>query len=382
MSNFNDMWSATGFAEPELDSYSLAELLPGTRRGLQVMASFALLVQSGIAFYAWFWHDSGQVLYTNLLLAALSIHVLLSAEAVRDVRTMQVLGMALLVVNAAAITLLAHRAGELTIGMMAAIVMLFVAIPLVPWALREALIVIGLTYALMAASLLGVPGRFDGESLLVLQLLILGSGSVVAVMSARANLTRKRELRARYDLEQTRQRMERLSMQDHLTSAWNRRYLQQNFDAIVERCRADGHTLKMAILDIDEFKDINDQLGHQAGDRLLVRLADVFIRHLGDDGLLVRLGGDEFQILYCGVDLKGLIGRAVAEMQNRAAAEGVDRGHPITLSAGIANASMQHSVDYDQLYRLADTALYTAKQQGDDVMIQDAGLALSGRWPL
>ena len=382
MRNFDDMWSATGFAEPELDTYSLAELLPGTRRGLQVMASFALLVQIGIALYAWLWYDSGQVLYTNLLLAALSIHIVLSAEAVRDVRTMQVLGIALLVVNAAAVTLLAHRAGELNIGMMAAIVMLFVAIPLVPWALREALIVIGLTYALMAASLLGVPGRFDGESLLVLQMLILGSGVVVAVTSARGNLMRKKELRARYDLEQTRRRMERLSMQDHLTSAWNRRYLQQNFDVIVEQCRADGHTMKMAILDIDDFKDINDQLGHQAGDRLLVRLADVFMRHLGDDGLLVRLGGDEFQILYCGMDLKGLIGRAVAEIQHGAAADGIDRERPITLSAGIATASMQHDVDYDQLYRLADSALYTAKQCGDEVLIQDAGLALSGRWQL
>ena len=101
--------------------------------------------------------------------------------------------------------------------------MLFVAIPLVPWALRETSIVIGLAYLLLTSSLVAVPGRFNVESLWALQLLVFGAAVIVLVITGRNTFIRKHDMRARFELENAHTEMELLTMQDHLTGAWNRR---------------------------------------------------------------------------------------------------------------------------------------------------------------
>ena len=112
----------------------------------------------------------------------------------------------------------------------------------------------------------GVPGRFAAESLLVLNLLIIGSAVIATVVTARNTFIRKHDLRTRFELENARSDMELLSMQDHLTGAWNRRFLSENFMEFAESCVKQGNALHVAILDIDNFKGINDEFGHQFGD--------------------------------------------------------------------------------------------------------------------
>ncbi len=221
-----DLWSATSFRTPEAARYAAPLVRKDTRQGVQILASLSLSVN----VFAWLLattNGTGALaIYSHIALAALSLHVLISARLVDDIKALQGLGMVLIVVTALAIILVAHRSGDLGISMMAAIVMLIISVPLVPWALREASIVLGFTVLLLASSLISVPGRFNLESLWLLQLLVLGSLVIVALLVARNTAVRKRDLRARLALDNARKKMELLSLKDHLTGAWNRRYLE------------------------------------------------------------------------------------------------------------------------------------------------------------
>ena len=84
---------------------------------------------------------------------------------------------------------------------------------------------------------------------------------------------------------------------DSLTGLYNRNYFQQELDFVTEHCKQNNRTCSLLYMDLDQFKYINDTLGHAAGDRLLVECAELIRGNLRDDDLLVRFGGDEFIIL-------------------------------------------------------------------------------------
>ena len=355
-----DVWSATDFDDPDLSGYAETQLRQDTRLGVQTLAGLSLVMQLCVAVLIFINGLSSVYLGTNLL-GLLSLHILISAAYIRDVRTLHVLGMAFLIIGALSVTLLAHRTGTLNVGLMAAVVMLFVAIPLVPWALRESAIVIGLTYLLLTSSLIVVPGRFEAESLWVLQPLVLGAAIIAVAITARNTAIRKHDLRARYELENAHSDMELLSMQDHLTGAWNRRYLSEKFPEFAQYCFDQEKVMHVAILDIDDFKGINDEFGHQFGDKILISVADIFVRLLERDGRLIRLGGDEFQIIYCGDDLDAIIEKAVAELQQAFADADLGSERVISLSAGIVSTEPGQRADLEALYKSADNALYREK---------------------
>jgi diguanylate cyclase (GGDEF)-like protein len=372
----------TEFGDPELSGYAEEQLRKDTRIGVQIMAGLSLAMQLCIALLAITQELSPTYIYTSSLFALLSLHVLISASFVQDVRALHTLGIAFLVIGAVSVTVLAHRSGDLHIGLMAAIVMLFVAVPLVPWALREATIVVGLTYILLTLSLVSVPGRFEAGSLLVLQGLILGAAVVVIVVAGRNTFIRKQDIRARFELESAHTAMELLSMQDHLTGAWNRRFLDENFATFARQCVEKKKAVHVAILDIDNFKGINDEFGHQIGDKILINVADTFIRLLSGRGRLVRLGGDEFLIAYCGDDLDDVIEVAINELQQGTIAAELTGDHSVTLSAGIASTEAGQLADLESLYRNADSALYAAKGNRTAPNQTPAALTRTGTWKL
>ena len=84
---------------------------------------------------------------------------------------------------------------------------------------------------------------------------------------------------------------------DSLTGLYNRNYFQQELDFVTEHCKQNDLTCSLLYMDLDQFKYINDTLGHAAGDRLLIECAELISENLRDDDLLVRFGGDEFIIL-------------------------------------------------------------------------------------
>ena len=379
-----DIWSATKFEDAELCDYATAQLHRDTRVGLQMLAGLSLVMQMGVTVLALTRGLGPAYLYSSLVFGLLSLHIVISATFITEVRSLHALGVAFLIIGALTITLLAHRSNDLNIGMMAAVVMLFIAVPLVPWALREVTIVVGLTYVLLMLSLSSVPGRFDSGALMVLQVLVLGAAIIVIILTGRNTFIRKQDLRARFELQKAHNAMRLVSMQDHLTGAWNRRFLDEHFATFAAACLARGKSVYIAVLDIDDFKGINDRFGHQAGDEILVAVARTFMRLLEerDAGRLVRLGGDEFLIAYSGDDLDQLIYDAIVELQSGSINDLLDDDTRISISAGIARAKPIELADLDALYRNADKALYQQKRNANFAGKLADAKVFTGTWQI
>ena len=140
---------------------------------------------------------------------------------------------------------------------------------------------------------------------------------------------------------------------DPLTGLHNRLGFDEALDELMTSAARGGQTLSAALLDLDHFKQINDTAGHQAGDRMLCQVADVWRAQLPAEAVLARHGGDEFSLL-----LPGVGGADALALVRR-----ISTLHPtIGLSCGVAEH--QAGETGSQLMRRADRALYTAKDGG------------------
>jgi len=152
---------------------------------------------------------------------------------------------------------------------------------------------------------------------------------------------------------------------DPLTGLPNRILFQRRLDEVVSTSTRTGLSSCLLLIDLDDFKEINDTFGHDAGDELLKVMADRLVGTVGDGGTVARLGGDEFAMLVadcrtsqCGADLAR---RVIASLQRAFIYE--ERTHSIRASIGIA-ACPDHETDPSELMKAADLALYRAKAEG------------------
>ncbi len=173
-------------------------------------------------------------------------------------------------------------------------------------------------------------------------------------------------------------RLEQEIITDSLTGVFNRRYLDRRLDDEVASARRYKQPLSVMLLDIDHFKQINDQYGHQTGDQVLIALGEIATEVLRETDVLTRYGGEEFLILSPHTPLAGAIKLAERLRQH---IEAYDFGLPRTLGAtpsAKVTASIGVAVlDSDtgtagSLVRAADESLYRAKQQGRNRVIADA----------
>lgn len=166
------------------------------------------------------------------------------------------------------------------------------------------------------------------------------------------------------------ERLQRLSNQDGLTGLYNRRYFDKTLLSEWRRLRREGTPLGLLMLDVDHFKRFNDQLGHQAGDDALQRLASALNNCLMREGDCVcRYGGEEFAVILPGSDLPQClhVARRIHE-----AVELMCLAHPATsipsglLSVSIGAASVSPMPEWSphDLIKQADAALYCAKSKG------------------
>jgi diguanylate cyclase (GGDEF)-like protein len=336
-------------------------MLEETRRGLVVMSALALVLLGAEAvLYARL--DLGSAyLYTSALLAVLAVNVLLSARAVSEIRALHLLGMSLLVVSCTAMVLLAHQTGVFSSVLFASVALLFMVVPLVPWGLREASIVTALIYGAVTASTLTTQSSFDAETLWTLQLVMVGAGLVSLVLVARNVTVRKDDIRKRFDLERANHKILALSNKDALTGAWNRRFLKSEFPKRVSKWRERGQTFHFAFMDLDDFKPLNDTYGHDCGDKVLQWTTGVFGSLLQDKGCLVRMGGDEFSLLFTADDPEALLEAGLREIRSLAAGDEYCGSAQIGLSVGIVSVDSGVDADQGAIYKRADEALYEAK---------------------
>lgn len=155
-----------------------------------------------------------------------------------------------------------------------------------------------------------------------------------------------------------------LARRDPLTDALNRKGLEEALAREIASMRRKDTALSISLLDIDNFKKLNDRLGHEAGDRALVHLADVTRRNLRPSDTLARYGGEEFVVLMPDTVLEQGI-EAMARLQReltKAIYMADNEKVLITFSAGVAQLSAEES-GADAIRR-ADQAMYLAKRAG------------------
>jgi diguanylate cyclase (GGDEF)-like protein len=168
--------------------------------------------------------------------------------------------------------------------------------------------------------------------------------------------------------------LERLSSTDGLTGLMNRRAFQDSLDTAIERARRNETPGALIYVDLDNFKAINDNYGHETGDNVLNEVAQILSSRSRTYDLVARIGGDEFVVWLDGVDFAvakrraGELAMSLAEL-SRYSGEGLPK---LGASVGIVEFDANCDGDTRELVARADRAMYDVKahnKQNDDVAI-------------
>lgn len=157
---------------------------------------------------------------------------------------------------------------------------------------------------------------------------------------------------------------------DELTGLGNRRRFQELLEAGVTQAASHGETFSLVLIDLDDFKCVNDRHGHDVGDSVLRSCSAQLRLITRSSGGLARIGGEEFAAILHGTDLAGAVNyadrcrKAIAEMAF------ANIGHTFRLSASLGVASWDNGMqDFTALVRLADERLYAAKRAGKNCVV-------------
>ncbi len=241
--------------------------------------------------------------------------------------------------------------------------------PALPWTVLPAAMVaarfrpkvvlvglVGTVFTILVATLGAEPGATLHDPVPVIATLALLAGVVSIVWALQAA-----ELHHRDE-----------AILDPLTGLLNRHALMPRFIELSHQARLTRQPVCMVLCDVDGFKSINDEYGHDRGDAVLRDVAYELRKRLRSFELVYRLGGEEFLIVLPGVDAKA--GMEVAERLREAVEQTRPMGIQITISAGLS-AGYGEDVEYDALFRAADAALYDAKRAGRNrVLAADAAV--------
>ena len=176
-------------------------------------------------------------------------------------------------------------------------------------------------------------------------------------------------------LRESNLRLRELAATDPLTGLANRRTLMSTLEREFRRSQRNGAPLSLLMVDIDHFKRVNDRYGHQLGDEVLARVADILRRHLRPYDLAARFGGEEF----CLILSETLLDKAI-KVGERIRQTVVDQKFPgpltdlaLTISLGAAVFPAAGIASSEDLIRVADKALYQAKDAGRNRLHAAAG---------
>lgn len=177
-------------------------------------------------------------------------------------------------------------------------------------------------------------------------------------------------VRDREHLESLNRNLETQAGTDKLTGAYNRRTWDEEIGREFSKASRQGQPLCLIMADLDMFKRVNDEHGHQCGDRVLQEFVQRMRQTVRASDTLYRLGGEEFAVLLPGTDIEH--GRLTAEKLRARVADTALGGLPITASFGVAETDGNESPD--EFFRRADQALYAAKAGGRNRV----GIAVKG----
>ncbi len=221
---------------------------------------------------------------------------------------------------------------------------------------------------LSGSTYIAVAMAWTGDKVLVAMALNIGLVSVMVVYMARHQFGQLRRLvRSTDRLRLQRSHARDLAFQDQLTGLSNRRALIEQMRR--RKARNDPSPVGLIMIDLNGFKPVNDTFGHPAGDRLLITISERLVSALGKEGLVARIGGDEFCVFLPSVpstkfalDLADRIKAAIKSPL-------VLDGHALQLGSAIGTVvSAPGPIDPLELLQCADIALYEAKSQGGNAI--------------
>jgi diguanylate cyclase (GGDEF)-like protein len=169
------------------------------------------------------------------------------------------------------------------------------------------------------------------------------------------------------DLNLARAELQRISRTDQLTGLLNRRGFEETALSILAHARTAKRPVSALMCDIDRFKAINDQFGHEFGDKVLIAIAQVFRAFAEQNDVLVaRHGGEEFAVLIIGATVEQAM-KSANELRRACAAARISNDSfstYVTISIGLTVS--ENATDLSKIMRIADRALYAAKNRGRD----------------
>jgi diguanylate cyclase (GGDEF)-like protein len=175
------------------------------------------------------------------------------------------------------------------------------------------------------------------------------------------------------ELEYKNQELQRLSISDGLTGLFNHRHIYGLLHEEFERAGRTGERLTVAMFDLDRFKSVNDNYGHQAGDRVLEQFAEILRESAREIDRLGRYGGEEFMVVLPETSMEDamvFVERVRREVSRRPFIIGRSEPLKMTTSCGVASYPHELIGDPETLVRLADEALYAAKAAGRNRVVR------------
>lgn len=166
-------------------------------------------------------------------------------------------------------------------------------------------------------------------------------------------------------IKQSQKKMEQLAYYDVLTGLANRSYFRDQLRKAIAMSHRGYYSFALLYFDLDEFKRINDTLGHDAGDELLKEVAKRLISRLREDDTIARLGGDEFAVILSGIVDRGQASAIATNLQQAFAAPVKLGNHEVSISASIGiTVAPEDASEEELLLKHADLAMYEAKARG------------------
>ncbi len=202
--------------------------------------------------------------------------------------------------------------------------------------------------------------------------------SISAITDLRGNITHfvsvNEDITARKEAEDKIKRLnaglEQLAMTDYLTNLYNRRYFMQRGVEEFKRARRNNQPLGLLMLDIDQFKKVNDTYGHDTGDMALQQVAATLKSSLREIDILGRIGGEEFAVLLPNTSLHDAVLLAERVQQVMAGTPIETLGNPLFITISIGVAIITDEISYiDDLLRTADAFMYQAKSHGGNRVV-------------
>lgn len=186
------------------------------------------------------------------------------------------------------------------------------------------------------------------------------------------------------ELEEKNKELEQLSISDGLTGLFNHRHIHEELHEEFERAERTGDPLAVAMFDLDRFKQVNDNYGHQAGDRVLVELAAILRQTAREIDQLGRYGGEEFIVILPNTDIDDadkFAERVRQKVEHHAFPAGRPDPLRMTISSGVAAYPHPHVKDSRSLVERADIALYAAKRGGRNRVVREDRLPADSSTP-